>query len=82
MTWQEKDNALHRTFQFCDFQEAFAFITKLALYAESVNHHPNWSNVYNQVRISLSTHDAGNVVTEKDRAFADMADKFYQQINR
>lgn len=82
MAWQEKDNALHRTFQFSDFQEAFAFMTKLALYAESVNHHPNWSNVYNQVAISLSTHDAGNVVTEKDRAFADMADKFYQQINR
>ena len=68
--WQEQDNQLTRTFQFADFSEAFAFMTRVALVAETMNHHPWWSNVYNQVTIRLSTHDAGGVVTDKDRKLA------------
>jgi len=73
--WLEKDHALVREFQFNDFSEAFAFMTRVAFLAEQLNHHPEWSNVYNRVTIRLSTHDAGNVVTEKDRQLAAAIDK-------
>ncbi len=68
--WEEKDNKLTRTFKFKDFVGAFAFMTKVALMAEKMDHHPNWRNVYNVVEIELTTHDAGNTVTEKDRKLA------------
>ena len=68
--WEEKNNQLYRKFEFKDFSQAFAFMTRVALAAEKMDHHPNWSNVYNTVEISLSTHSAGNVVTEKDRKLA------------
>ncbi|GAB4017620.1 pterin-4-alpha-carbinolamine dehydratase [Spirosoma sp. KCTC 42546] len=73
--WQEQDNQLTRDFQFADFSEAFAFMTRVALLAEKMNHHPWWSNVYNQITIKLSTHDAGNIVTDKDRKLAAAIDK-------
>ncbi|CCH53482.1 transcriptional coactivator/pterin dehydratase [Fibrisoma limi BUZ 3] len=73
--WQEQDNQLTRSFMFSDFNEAFGFICRVALIAEKLDHHPWWSNVYNQVTIRLSTHDAGNVVTEKDRELAAAIDK-------
>lgn len=69
--WVEEDNKLKATFKFKDFVEAFAFMSKVALAAEKMNHHPNWSNVYNTVTIELSTHDAGNIVTEKDHKLAE-----------
>lgn len=69
--WEEKDNALHATFEFKDFIEAFGFMTAVAMLAEKQNHHPEWSNVWNKVSIKLTTHDAGNTVTEKDRKLAD-----------
>lgn len=69
--WIEENNRLKATLQFKDFIEAFAFMTKVAFIAEKMNHHPNWSNVYNTVIIELTTHDAGNVVTEKDRKLAE-----------
>ena len=72
--WVEDNNQLKKTFQFKDFVNAFAFMTKVAIIAEKMNHHPNWSNVYNQVTIKLSTHDAGDVVTEKDRKLAEAID--------
>jgi 4a-hydroxytetrahydrobiopterin dehydratase len=68
--WQENENQLTRSFTFSDFSEAFAFMTRVALLAEQQNHHPWWSNVYNQVTIRLSTHDAGDIVTDKDRILA------------
>lgn len=77
-TWTESNNKLTRSFTFKDFTAAFAFMTKLALYAEHVNHHPYWTNVYNKVTIELTTHDAGNTVTEKDRKFAVAADEAYR----
>lgn len=73
--WKEENNRLKRTFKFEDFQEAFAFMTRVAFLAETHNHHPNWSNVYNQVEIELTTHDAGNTITEKDRKLAKAIDQ-------
>ena len=73
--WTEKDNSLYRSFRFKDFSEAFAFMTRVAIEAEKMNHHPRWTNVWNMVEIWLSTHDAGNVVTEKDRKLSAAIDK-------
>jgi 4a-hydroxytetrahydrobiopterin dehydratase len=73
--WQEKDNQLSRSFEFKDFSEAFSFMTRVALLAEKMDHHPYWINVYNKVEIRLSTHDAGDTVTEKDRQLAAAIDK-------
>lgn len=75
MNWQEKDNALYRLFNFRDFSEAFAFMTRVALLAEQHNHHPRWTNVWNKVEVWLNTHDAGDVVTDKDRRLATAIDK-------
>ena len=72
--WEEKNNALYRKFEFKNFSEAFAFMTRVALEAEKMDHHPNWTNVYNTVEITLNTHSAGNVVTEKDRKLAKKID--------
>lgn len=65
--WTEAGKKLYRKFQFADFSEAFAFMTRVALEAEKANHHPEWKNVWNTVEIWLCTHDAGDVVTDKDR---------------
>ena len=70
MSWTEKNNQLSQTFEFKDFTEAFSFMTRVAFLAEKANHHPDWSNVYNKVEIKLNTHDAGNIVTDKDRKLA------------
>lgn len=76
MNWITKDNKLEKEFTFKDFVEAFAFLTKVAIVAEKQNHHPEIYNVYNKVKISLQTHDAGNVVTEKDHKLAQTIDGF------
>ena len=73
--WTESNNRLHRTFEFGDFSEAFAFMTRVAMEAEKQNHHPLWTNVWNKVDIWLSTHDAGDVVTEKDHRLAQAIDR-------
>ncbi|MES2796908.1 MAG: 4a-hydroxytetrahydrobiopterin dehydratase [Bacteroidota bacterium] len=73
--WEEKENSLQKTFEFKDFSEAFAFMARVALLAEKANHHPWWSNVYNKVEIKLNTHDAGDIVTEKDSKLANQIDK-------
>lgn len=73
--WKEENNALHRSFEFKDFSEAFAFMTRVALAAEKMDHHPDWKNVYNKVTIKLNTHDAGDIVTEKDHKLAKIIDK-------
>ena len=64
----ERD-AIQRTFKFADFNEAFGFMTRVAIMAEKLDHHPEWSNVYNRVEVTLTTHDAGGV-TELDVAMA------------
>ena len=76
--WKEENNKLKRTFEFKDFSEAFAFMTRIALIAEKQNHHPWWSNVYNKVEMELNTHDAGDIVTEKDWKLAKAIDKLIE----
>ncbi len=73
--WKEEKNTLYKKFEFADFSEAFAFMTRVALAAEKANHHPLWTNVYNKVEIWLNTHDAGDIVTEKDRKLSKVIDK-------
>ena len=73
--WKEENNQLHKKFEFKDFSEAFAFMTRVALAAEKMDHHPKWTNEYNTVEIWLSSHDAGDIVTEKDKKLAAIIDK-------
>ena len=68
--WTETDNKLYRKFKFKNFSEAFAFMTRVAIEAEKMDHHPTWSNTYNTVEIWLNTHSEGNIVTQKDRDLA------------
>jgi len=75
MMWEQKDNQLFRKFTFKNFSEAFAFMTRVALVAEKMDHHPDWNNVWNTVEIRLSTHDAGDVITEKDKKLAAAIDE-------
>ncbi|MGE5106833.1 MAG: 4a-hydroxytetrahydrobiopterin dehydratase [Sphingobacteriales bacterium] len=74
--WEEKGNTLYKKFEFNNFSEAFAFMTRVAIEAEKMNHHPLWTNVWNKVEIWLSTHDAGDIVIEKDRKLAERIDAF------
>ncbi|MCB9045992.1 MAG: 4a-hydroxytetrahydrobiopterin dehydratase [Chitinophagales bacterium] len=77
MAWTEQNNELRKSFTFKDFSEAFAFMTRVALIAEKHEHHPNWSNVWNKVDIRLNTHEAGDIVTDKDRKLAEAIDKLF-----
>ncbi|HOZ70147.1 MAG TPA: 4a-hydroxytetrahydrobiopterin dehydratase [Chitinophagaceae bacterium] len=72
--WTHTDNKLYCKFQFSNFSEAFAFMTRVAIEAEKMDHHPLWTNVWNTVEIWLSTHDAGDIVTEKDHLLAEKID--------
>ncbi len=69
--WEEKNNKLYRKFQFKDFSEAMGFINRVALAAEKMNHHPTLTNTYNTVEIWLTTHDAGNTITDKDKKLSE-----------
>ena len=75
--WKEEDNKLYKKFEFKNFSEAFAFMTRVALAAEKMDHHPLWTNVYNKVEIWLNTHDAGDIVTDKDRKLSKTIDGLY-----
>ena len=75
--WSVENGKLHRSFLFSDFTEAFAFMTRAALHAEKMDHHPEWSNVYNRVEVDLTTHDAGGI-TELDFALAKVMNKAIQ----
>lgn len=72
--WTENNHQLYHKFQFGNFREAFSFMTSVAFEAEKMDHHPLWANVYNKVEIWLSTHDAGDIVTEKDKQLAEKID--------
>lgn len=76
--WSYEDNAIHISLEFEDFKSAFAVMTRIAFEAEEHQHHPDWSNVYNTVNISLSTHDAGGL-TEKDFKLAKSIDEILGQ---
>jgi len=71
--WRFEDGKLHRTFLFSDFVEAFGFMTRAAIHAEKMNHHPEWSNVYKRVEVSLMTHEAGGI-TQRDFELAAIMD--------
>ena len=80
--WNEAPGKLTATFTFADFSEAFSFMTRVAFAAEKMDHHPDWRNVWNKVEITLSTHDAGNTVTGKDRELAAAIDKIHEAYRR
>ena len=63
--WQIVNGKLHKEFQFKDFNQAFGFMTRVAMHAEKMDHHPEWFNVYNKLKVDLMTHDAGGI-TEND----------------
>jgi 4a-hydroxytetrahydrobiopterin dehydratase len=76
--WIVEDNFIHQEFIFKNFIDAFSFMTSVALEAEKANHHPDWGNVYNKVKISLSTHEADGL-TQKDFDLAARIDKIYKK---
>lgn len=78
--WQEKNKKLYRQFSFVNFNEAFLFMQKVAEVAVSLDHHPDWSNSFNKVEISLTTHSEGGV-TDKDKQFAERIDKIYDSMS-
>ncbi len=80
--WKEEDNKLKATFKFKDFVAAFSFMTEVAFHAEKMQHHPDWHNVYNTVEFALSTHDAGDVVTDKDRKLAKAIDEIFARFEQ
>jgi len=77
--WQEKDKQLYREFKFKDFKQAFEFMTRVAAAAERMDHHPKWTNEYNRVEVWLSTHSAGDIVTDKDRRLSREIDRIFNE---
>jgi 4a-hydroxytetrahydrobiopterin dehydratase len=80
--WTENHNKLSATFRFDDFSQAFAFMMEVAFIAEKHRHHPDWRNVWNKVEIHLNTHDAGGLVTEKDRKLAEAISEIWERRNK
>ncbi len=74
--WRHEDDALKKSFELSNFRAAVSFIVRLSFYAEALNHHPEITNVYSTVDIALTTHDAGNTVTELDVALAEAIEGF------
>ena len=72
--WTENNNELSKTFEFKSFIEAIEWMVKASAEIEKQNHHPKWTNVYNKVHVSLTTHDQGNTITEKDWVLAKALD--------
>ncbi|HMR88056.1 MAG TPA: 4a-hydroxytetrahydrobiopterin dehydratase [Saprospiraceae bacterium] len=77
MYWKEENNKLVSSLTFKDFVQAFAFMSEVAIHAEKMNHHPTWTNTYNKIDFQLSTHDAGDIVTQKDKDLASIIDKIF-----
>lgn len=73
--WAITDNGLQVSYRFKDFVAAFSFLTRVAMIAEEQNHHPHIENMYNEVTLTLSTHDEGNKITKKDMALAEAIEK-------
>ena len=80
--WEESKNKLEATFEFRDFGEAFAFMTEVAFQSEKLNHHPVWTNSWNKVHIILTTHDEGDMVTEKDHRLAGEIDRLFKKYSK
>ena len=78
--WINENNALHKTYTFADFETAMHFMQLAAKSISIHNHHPEWTNVYNKVSVKLTTHDAGNTITEKDEMLAVALDEIFNKI--
>ncbi len=78
--WVLQDNSLQKTFRFASFEKAMAFMQAAAEGISQMNHHPEWSNIYNRVEVTLRTHDAGNTVTDKDYKLADWLDEVFAKM--
>ena len=76
-TWKEENNTLIKTFEFSSFEEAMQFMQNATPFISETDHHPTWTNTYNRVEVKLTTHDAGNSVTQKDRKLAKVLDEVY-----
>lgn len=81
MNWVNENNVLCKTYSFPDFESAMDFMQVAAKTISDQNHHPEWTNIYNKVSIKLTTHDAGNTVTEKDEMLAKLLDETYNKLN-
>lgn len=77
-TWKEENQVLLKTFTFASFEEAMQFMQNATPFISETDHHPTWSNTYNRVEVMLTTHDAGNKITDQDMKLADYLDKLYQ----
>jgi 4a-hydroxytetrahydrobiopterin dehydratase len=77
-TWKEQNQVLLKTFTFASFEEAMQFMQNATPFISESDHHPTWSNTYNRVEVKLTTHDAGNKITDKDRKLAAYLDNLYQ----
>ncbi len=78
--WSLQNQKLHRDYKFADFAHAFGFMATAAVLVEKMNHHPEWSNVYNRVSIDLTTHDAGGI-TQKDLQLAEVLEKIASKLS-
>ncbi len=78
--WTNNENSLEKTYRFDTFESAMEFMQQAALIISKADHHPTWTNTYNQIHVSLSTHDAGNKVTDKDWTLAHALDALYQSF--
>jgi 4a-hydroxytetrahydrobiopterin dehydratase len=78
--WTEADNSLVKIYVFDGFVRAIAFMSSAAPLIEAMNHHPEWTNVYNRVTVRLTTHDAGHTVTDLDRQLAQVLDRHYEAV--
>jgi 4a-hydroxytetrahydrobiopterin dehydratase len=79
--WNIENNSLVKSFQFNNFESAMRFMQEAVAFISETDHHPTWSNTYNKVHVALCTHDAGNIVTEKDWALANYLDELFLKIN-
>lgn len=78
--WTNNENSIEKTFTFDSFESAMHFMQKASLTISELDHHPTWTNTYNQIHVSLCTHDAGNTVTQKDWELARELDVLFAQM--
>lgn len=78
--WKKEENQLQKTFEFKDFETAIQFMQQASIEISHLNHHPEWTNIYNKVRVTLTTHDASNTVTQKDFDLAEILDTVFEKM--
>lgn len=78
--WKVEENFLHKTFAFKNFETAIQFMHKASIEISHLNHHPEWTNIYNKVEVKLTTHDANHTITEKDYELAEILDRIFEKM--